>query len=85
MNKQDGIQGRRVWYRSQDRVMRSRRHFFTSLNYIHNNAVKHGYVKKWQDWAFSSVHWYLEHKGREWLLDLWREYPVLNYGEKWDT
>ena len=51
---------------------------------IHNNPVKHGYVKKWVDWAYSSYHWYLENKGRDWLVELWQEYPLLNYGDKWD-
>jgi putative transposase len=70
MNREDGERGRQVWCRCQDRVMRSERHFWTSLNYIHNNPVKHGYVKKWQYWPFSSVHWYLTTKGREWLVDV---------------
>lgn len=64
--------------------MRSDRHFYTTINYIHNNPVKHGYVDKWSEWPYSTFHWYLEKKGRAWLVDLWREYPVLNYGEKWD-
>ncbi|HUS38961.1 MAG TPA: transposase, partial [Pirellulales bacterium] len=84
LNGQDGKRGRKVWYRCQDRKMRSERHFFASLNYIHNNPVKHHYVTKWQDWPHSSVHWYLEQKGRGWLLDLWHEYPLFDYGEKWD-
>jgi putative transposase len=84
MNKEDNMTGRRVWYRSQDRCMRSESHYYTTLNYIHNNPVKHGYATKWTDWPFSSIHWYLETKGREWLVDVWRSYPVLNYGEKWD-
>jgi putative transposase len=64
--------------------MRSESHYYTTLNYIHDNPVKHGYVTKWTDWPCSSVHWYLETKGREWLADCWRNYPVLNYGDKWD-
>src|SRR5262249_5332660 len=68
MNGEDNMRGRKVWHRFQDRCMRSDRHFYTSLNYIHNNPVKHGYVIKWQHWPFSSVHWYLENKGRSWLL-----------------
>jgi putative transposase len=84
MNRADNAQGRQVWCRCQDRVMRSDRHFYTSLNYIHNNPVKHGYVKKWQEWPYSSIHWYLAEKGRDWLLDVWREYPVLDYGKGWD-
>jgi putative transposase len=64
--------------------MRTEDHFFVCLNYVHNNPVKHGYVKKWQDWPFSSVHWYLENKGRDWMLDLWLNHPVLSFGEEWD-
>lgn len=48
-----------------------------TLNYIHYNPVKH-------KWAESSVHWYLEHHGREWLRDVWRTYPVRDYGQGWD-
>jgi putative transposase len=85
INREDRVQGRRVWYDYEDRCMRGEAHFFTTINYIHNNPVKHGYVRKWQEWPFSSVHWYLEVKGRDWMLDLWRDYPVLNYGDKWDA
>ena len=84
INKEDQNRGRKVWYRSQDRVMRSQAHFYTSLNYIHNNPVKHGYVKKWQNWPFSSIHWYFNCKGRDWLLDKWKKYPLRDYGAKWD-
>jgi putative transposase len=85
MNRQDGQRGRQVWYRCQDRCMRSEAHFYTTLNYIHNNPVKYGYVSKWQAWPFSSFHWYLQTHGRDWLIYLWKHYPVLNYGEAWDT
>lgn len=64
--------------------MRSERHFYASLNYIHHNPVKHGYVERWQDWPFSSADWYLAMKGRDWLVDVWRNYPVRDYGAKWD-
>ena len=85
INSEDNERDRQVWYRCSDRFMRSERHYFTTLNYIHNNPVKHGCVDKWGDWAYSSFHWYLENKGRDWLIELWREYPVLNYGDKWDV
>ena len=85
INQEDNEEGRQVWYRCSDRVMRSERHYFATINYIHNNPVKHGYVDKWGDWAYSSYHWYLENKGRDWLVELWQEYPVLNYGDQWDV
>ena len=77
MNREDKLQGKRqVWFRCEDRCMRSERHYFTTLNYIHNNPVKHGYVEKWGDWPYSSFHSYFESKGRDWLVDLWYEYPA---------
>lgn len=85
MNNMDNKRGRTCWYRCEDRCMRTERHYYTSLNYIHNNPVKHGYVQRWGDWPYSSFHWYLERKGGEWLEDAWREYPILNYGDKWDV
>ncbi len=85
MNQEDNKRGRQVWYRCSDRVIRSERHFYATLNYIHHNPVKHGYVDKWQDWPFSSVHWYLETQGRDWLKEIWAEFPLLSYGDKWDV
>jgi putative transposase len=84
MNREDGRRGRRVWYRCQDRCMRSEGHFFATLNYIYNNPVKHGYAKQWQDWQYSSVHSYLQQNGRDWLLSHWRTFPILEYGRGWD-
>jgi putative transposase len=84
MNREDSTPGRQVWYRCQDRCMRSEAHYYATINYIHNNPVKHGHVKRWSDWAYSSFHWYLENKGRDWLINLWRQYPILDYGAKWD-
>jgi putative transposase len=83
-NLEDDTLGRKVWYRFADRAIRSERHYYTTLNYIHYNPVKHGWVKSPYDWAESSVHWYLAHYGREWLRDLWTRYPVRDYGRGWD-
>jgi putative transposase len=54
------------------------------MNYIHANAVKHGYACRAYDWPWSSVHFYAEEWGRDSLHHMWHEYPVLDYGEKWD-
>ena len=83
-NGEDNTRGRRVWYRYSDRMMRSDAHYYRMLNYIHYNPVKHGLVKSPYDWTCSSVHWYLEEKGRAWLRDVWVQYPVRNFGEGWD-
>lgn len=83
-NQEDNVTGRKIWYRWSDRAIRSERHYYTTLNYIHYNPVKHGLVKSPYDWAESSVHWYLQTYGREWLRDSWVEYPVKDYGKDWD-
>jgi putative transposase len=83
-NLADGTQGRKVWYRYSDRAIRSEGHYYTTLNYIHYNPIKHKLVDSPYDWPPSSVHWYLENKGRAWLRDLWRRYPLRDYGKSWD-
>ncbi len=83
-NIEDNTKGRKVWYRFSDRAIRSERHYYTTLNYIHYNPVKHGFVKSPYDWVESSLHWYLATQGREWLRDSWVRYPVLDYGKIWD-
>jgi putative transposase len=85
MNRLDQRKGRKIWYQYTDRVMRSDRHYYTTINYLHHNPVKHGYVDKQNDWQWSSFHQYTKRHGRDWLLGLWRDYPVRDYGAKWDV
>ena len=73
-----------MWYRYTDRAMRSERHCYTTVNYIHYNPVKHRLAETPYDWPWSSVHWYLDHFGRQWLRDLWQQYPVREFGKGWD-
>jgi putative transposase len=57
---------------------------WAAMNYVHHNPVKHGYVKKWQDWPFSSAAAFLENVGRERAAAVWRDYPILDFGQGWD-
>ena len=63
-NLEDRVRGRTVWYGYTDRAIRSERHYYTTLNYLHYNPVKHQWAKSPYDWNQSSVHWYLEYYGR---------------------
>ena len=83
-NLEDTQTGRSVWCNFFDRRIKSNRHFWASLNYINHNPVKHGYVQNWQDWIFSSATTYLENVGKEKAVEIWREYPILDYGKDWD-
>jgi putative transposase len=83
-NLEDNRAGRKVWYRYSDRAIRSEKHFYATVNYLHFNPVKHGHVERVDEWATSSFGAYMEAKGREWLAELWRKYPVKDYGKGWD-
>ena len=82
LNRRAGLTGRRVWYRFADRLIRSERHYYTTLNYIHYNPVKHGYAQRPLDWVCSSAHWYLEHHGIQWLRDGWQRHDVSSKSKK---
>lgn len=83
-NREDGTLGRKVWYRFSDRRVRSQRHYYASLNYVHANPVKHAYVARADEWPWSSLPRYLDQVGRERLVEWWIRYPVRDYGKGWD-
>ncbi|MEW6080044.1 MAG: transposase [Thermodesulfobacteriota bacterium] len=83
-NREDKTPERKVWFRFMDRRMRSENHYYATLNYIHANPAKHGYVQKATDWPWSSLHDYMETCGRDELIRWWRRYPVNDYGKGWD-
>jgi putative transposase len=65
--------------------MRSERHFFATINYVHNNPVHHGYVRRlWTEWPWSSATNFLDQMGRLEAERVWKEYPIRDYGKKWD-
>ena len=86
-NQQDGLTGKRkVWYRYVDRMMRNERHLNQTLNYIHHNPVKHGWVNDVYDWPWSSLYWYVDNKGQDWLREQWGRYtPPVDFGKGWDA
>jgi len=84
-NGEENQRGRQVWHNCLDRGIKLHRHFWASVNYIHHNPVHHGYVDKWQEWPWSSAARFLERVGQETASKIWREYPILDYGKKWDV
>jgi putative transposase len=83
-NLEEGQAGRKVWCSCAETAMKSDRHYWATLNYVHHNPVHHGYVERWQDWPFSSAAAYLAKVGREIAGKTWNTYPVLDYGKDWD-
>jgi putative transposase len=83
-NGEENTRGRQVFHRATERFMRSERHFFATVNYVHNNPVHHGYVRLWTEWRWSSAADYLAQMGRAEAERVWKEYPLRDYGKKWD-
>ena len=83
-NREDGTPGRKVWYRFSDRHIRSDAHYWASVNYIHMNPVKHGYVIDPSDWKSSSFRIYQEKLGTEKMCSLSQTYPIDKMGVGWD-
>ena len=61
-NAEDSQTGRSIWWNYFDTCIRDRHEFFAKLNYIHWNPVKHGLVKRPEDYAFSSYGNFMKHK-----------------------
>jgi len=83
-NGEENMRGRKVFFRAVERAMRNDRHYFATLNYIHHNPVRHGYVERWTDWQWSSAKEYLEGTGFEEAKRIWQDYPIRHYGKDWD-
>jgi putative transposase len=79
MNGRDDTRGRQVWHNYWDTCIRAESDYWTRFNYIHNNPVKHRYVKRHEDWPFSSYQEYLDLEGVTWMMDVWERYPVIDF------
>ena len=83
-NTEDNARGRKVWFRCLETAIKSESHFWSTVNYVHNNPVHHGYVKKWQEWCFSSASDFIDEMGSEKAVEIWEKYPTTGYGKGWD-
>ncbi len=85
LNTRDGRRGRRVWHNYWDTCIRTQTDYWIRFNYIHHNPVKHGYTKRMENWPFSSYRYYLEHKGEGWLMDIFRQHPIVDFTDPNDS
>ncbi len=79
LNKLENKDGRKIWYQYWDRCIRSERDFWTRINYIHHNPVKHGYAVKMEDYPFSSYSSYIETRGKDWMDSCFLDYPIIDF------
>ncbi len=83
-NGEEGVRQRKVWHCAAETEMKSEGHFWATFNYVMHNAVRHGYVNRWQDWPYSNAEQYVNEVGREAAERRWCAYPLLDYGKSWD-
>ena len=78
-NQLDNHPGRQVWWNYWDWCIRGKEDYWRHFNYTRYNPVKHGYVQQLRDWPYSSLLNYMQTKGRDWLDDCWRSYPIREF------
>jgi putative transposase len=83
-NGEENLRGRKVFYRAAERTMRSERHFYATLNYVHHNPVHHKYVSRWDQWPWGSAVQFLKTMERDEAVRIWKEHPIREYGNGWD-
>ena len=54
----------RFWYNYWDTCITYEKSYFTRLNYIWNNPVKHGYVRNPEEWKFGSYYFRFKNEER---------------------
>ena len=58
LNRLDGVAGRRVWHNYWDTKVTFEKSYLARLNYVHQNAVKHGLVAIANQYAWCSAGWF---------------------------
>src|SRR5213075_1381894 len=58
LNRVDGTRGRRVMYEFCDTHLTSEKSWLARLNYVHQNAVKHGLVPVANQYPWCSARWF---------------------------
>jgi len=84
-NGEDNSRGRHVWHNCLDRVIKSPRHFWATVNYIHHNPVQSRLREQVAGLAVVEREDFIKRVGRETASRIWNQYPVLDYGKTWDV
>ena len=78
INNLDGVIGRKLWWNYYDKLLLDEKDFYTHLNYIHQNPIKHCVFKKFK-YQFSSYNQWVKKKGKEYLDDCFAKYPIIDF------
>jgi putative transposase len=84
LNSSEDKKGRHIWWNYWDNCIRNEQTFYRRFNYIHHNPVKHGYVKRCENYEFSSYNYYLRKLGRNYMDSIFAEYPIIHFTDRND-
>ncbi len=58
INEEDDAAKRKVWFQYWESRITYQRSYLARLNYVHSNAVKHGLVRRAEQYEWCSVGWF---------------------------
>ena len=58
VNRLDGVEGRTIWFNYWDTRLTYRKSYMARLNYVHQNAVKHGLAPVANQYRWCSAAWF---------------------------
>jgi putative transposase len=58
VNRRDGTPGRQVWFNYWETALTFEKSYLARLNYVHQNAVKHGLVRLASNYRWCSAAWF---------------------------
>ncbi len=64
VNRQDNAEGRKVWHSYWDKHLTFERSYLARLNYVHQNAVRHGIVPIATRYRWCSAGWFEQNADR---------------------
>ena len=64
INREDQSPGRRVWFQYWDSHLTFTKSYLARLNYVHTNAVRHGLVRRPEQYEWCSAGWFEREAGR---------------------
>lgn len=74
LNRLDQAPGRRVWFQYWDSPITHEKSYLARLNYVHRNAVHHGFAADPASYAWCSAGWFEKTAERAFLKTVW-EFP----------
>lgn len=78
LKRKNKVSALRFWWNYWDTCVRDERDFYSRINYIFCNPVKHGYVTNIEDYVWSSFRDFLRKNGSEMIRRQFQKYRFEN-------